>query len=128
MSLAVIFKSIIQFFKVGIAARKYPEIVQLHKRLDDANVPHSFHDACDGFQIEILALYGALDSPDFTFHQNSIIQHRYSYGLESYGLGIRDVHGWWEVDDLVDQIQDYIRDVTNAGFQILPNGRPDKYA
>ena len=36
MSLAVIFKSIIQFFKVGIAARKYPEIVQLHKRLDDA--------------------------------------------------------------------------------------------
>lgn len=111
--------------KNTIAKKKYPEIVQLHQQLDYLNVPHDFLQAFDGFQILLLMAYGDLDAPDFQLHTNSVIQHQFSYGLEAYGFGNREVTAYLSVEKAADMIQDYVRDAENAGFRNVTVGRDE---
>ena len=107
------------------AKRKYSDIVQLHQQLDYLHVPHDFLQAFDGFQVLVLMAYGDVESPDFQLHTNSVIQHQFSYGLEAYGFGNREVAGYLTVEKAAEMIQDYVWDAENAGFRNGTAGRDE---
>ena len=114
--------SLLDKIRLSIAKRKYHDVVQLHQRLDYLHVPHGFLQAYDGFQVLVLMAYGDIDSPDFQLHTNSVIQHRFSYGLEAYGFGDQKVDCGLYVDLALEKILDYIRDAENAGFRNVSTG------
>ena len=111
--------------RLSIAKRKYHDVVQLHQQLDYLNVPHDFLPAFDGFQVLVLMAYGDINSPNFQLHTNSVIQHQFSYGLEAYGFGNREVAGYLTVEKAAEMIQDYVWDAENAGFRNVSEGRDE---
>ena len=117
--------SLYEKIRLCIAKRKYPDIVQLHQQLDYLHVPHDFIEAFDGFQVLVLMAYGDVESPDFQLHTNSVIQHQFSYGLEAYGFGNREVAGYLTVEKAAEIIQDYVWDAENAGFRNVTAGRDE---
>ena len=117
--------SLYEKIRLCIAKRKYPDIVQLHQQLDYLNVPHDLLQAFDGFQVLVLMAYGDINSPNFQIHTNSVIQHQFSYGLEAYGFGNREVTAYLTVEKAADMIQDYVRDAENAGFRNVSEGRDE---
>lgn len=117
--------SLFDNIRLATAKRKYSDIVQLHQQLDYLHVPHDFLQAFDGFQVLVLMAYGDVESPDFQLHTNSVIQHQFSYGLEAYGFGNREVAGYLTVEKAAKMIQDYVRDAENAGFRNVTAGRDE---
>lgn len=111
--------------RLALAKRKYSDIVQLHQQLDYLHVPHDFLQAFDGFQVLILMAYGDVESPNFQLQTNSVIQHQFSYGLEAYGFGNREVAGYLTVERAAEMIQDYVWDAENAGFRNVTVGRDE---
>ena len=117
--------SLFDKIRLSIAKRKYSDIVQLHQQLDYLNVPHDLLQAFDGFQVLVLMAYGDINSPTFQLHTNSVIQHQFSYGLEAYGFGNREVAGYLTVEKAAEMIQDYVWDGENAGVRNVTAGRDE---
>ena len=117
--------SLFDKIRLSIAKRKYSDIVQLHQQLDYLNVPHDLLQAFDGFQVLVLMAYGDINSPNFQYRVNSVIQHSYSYGLEVSGFGEREIKGYQTVEGVIEIIQDYIRDAENVGFRNVSEGRDE---
>ena len=117
--------SLFDKIRLPIAKRKYSDIVQLHQQLDYLNVPHDFLQAFDGFQVLVLMAYGDINSPNFQLHTNSVIQHQFSYGLEAYGFGNREMAWYLTIEKAAEMIQDYVRDAENAGFRNVSERRDE---
>ena len=85
---------------------KYTEIINLHKMLNSAEIPHTFEEIFDGYHITY---------SQFGRQVCSVIEHSYSYGsskdkLEIMGLltpaesDNDSVAGWLTADDVFNRI------------------------
>lgn len=101
---------------VGQNPDKYTEILKLHRKLKEANIPHDLHKSFDGWQI----CY-----PSAKDCKCSVIEHSFSYGnednrLEIMGLLTEEeqkhncVVGWLTAVNVFRRIKkDYKREKTN---------------
>lgn len=81
----------------------YRSILELDRRLTDAEIPHIIRRLLDGWQI----VYSSMESPE-----GDIISHFGAYGheldlMEAMGFGLVDVKGFLTSDEAFDLIKDW---------------------